>query len=41
MNRLALLEEMWRNLEEIDRKIDGYRARMAVLENTLAQQPAA
>ena len=38
---LAQMEETRRYLEEIDRKIDSYRMRMAVVENSLADQPAA
>lgn len=38
---LAQMEETRRYLEEIDRKIDSYRMRMAVVENSLAHQPAA
>jgi DNA-binding transcriptional MerR regulator len=37
----AQMEETQRNLQEIDRKIEGYRARIALVENSLAQQPAA
>ncbi len=37
---LAQMEETRRNLEEIDRKIDSYRLRMALVENSLAHQPA-
>lgn len=38
---LAQMEETRRNLDEIDRKIESYRRRMAVVENSLAHQPAA
>ena len=38
---LAQMEETRRNLDEIDRKIESYRMRMAVVENSLAHQPAA
>lgn len=38
---LAQIEQTRRNLEEIDRKIESYRVRMAVVENSLAHQPAA
>ncbi|MFZ0381080.1 MAG: MerR family transcriptional regulator [Solirubrobacteraceae bacterium] len=38
---LAQMEETRRSLDEIDRKIESYRMRMAVVENNLAHQPAA
>lgn len=38
---LAQLEETRRNLEEVERKIESYRTRIAVVENGLADQPAA
>jgi DNA-binding transcriptional MerR regulator len=38
---LAQMEETRRHLDEIDRKIESYRMRMAVVENSLAHQPAA
>jgi DNA-binding transcriptional MerR regulator len=37
---LAQMEETQRNLQEIDRKIESYRARIAPMENSLAE-PAA
>jgi DNA-binding transcriptional MerR regulator len=38
---LARMAETRRNLEEIDRKIDSYRMRIASVENSLAHRPAA
>jgi DNA-binding transcriptional MerR regulator len=38
---LAQMEETQRNLQEIERKIESYRVRMASVENSLAHQPAA
>ena len=38
---LASLKETRRNLNEIDRKIESYRVRMAVVENSLARTPGA
>jgi DNA-binding transcriptional MerR regulator len=38
---LAQMEETRRNLREIDRKIESYRMRMMLVENSLADQPAA
>ena len=38
---LAHMEETQRNLQEIDRKIESYRVRIAPVENSLADQPAA
>jgi len=38
---LDQMEETQRNLAELERKIDSYRARMASLENSLARPPAA
>ena len=38
---LTQLEETRSNLDEIERKIRSYRTRMAVVERSLAEQPAA
>ena len=38
---LAQMEETRCNLEEIERKIEGYRTGVALVENSLAHQPAA
>ena len=38
---LAQMEETRRNLVEIERKIDGYRTRVAVAENSIADEAAA
>ena len=38
---LAQMEETRRNLEEIERKIEGYRTGVALVENSFAHQPAA
>jgi len=35
------VEEMQRNLQDIDRKIDGYRTRIAPVENSLAHRRVA
>jgi DNA-binding transcriptional MerR regulator len=37
---LAQVEETRRNLEEIEQKIESYRTRIALVENSLAYQPA-
>src|SRR5690349_19427980 len=38
---LAQMQQTRRNLDEIDRKIESYRTRIAVAENRLAHRPAA